>query len=434
MTEKRLWEGNTRPLFELTSGSKGHIPITTTHIDADQLDSFGRIRVSNPVTLFDSKEVHEDNTILWYTKVTNVSGNAGSTWNPDTAAIVLTVDGSDNVKRQSKEYIPYQPGKSQLLLQTFIGTTPKAGISQKYGIFDDDNGLFFETSGLELRFVQRTKVTGAVVEQVVAQADWNIDKLDGTGLDAITLDPAKAQLLAIDYEWLGTGITRFGFFVDGKLHLAHDFNNTNSLSAVFMSTPDLPVRYEISATSDISTPVSLSCICAMVASEGGVEDEKSLIFSAGNESSLIQVGADNKAVLSIRPRSLYRGRTNRVLTELHDSVVFSEDGPLSYRVVYGGSVSNASWVHVNSDYSAMEFDVSGSLVTGGIVVAHGFIGETKNTGGVDLKDLKSKLPVALDIDGNHPGSPLSDVYSIVGIKIGATNTDISAHLAWKERR
>jgi hypothetical protein len=54
-------------------------------------------------------------------------------------------------------------------------------------------------------------------ETVVPQTNWNIDKLDGTGISGITLDISKAQILWMDIEWLGLGTVRIGFVINGNL-------------------------------------------------------------------------------------------------------------------------------------------------------------------------------------------------------------------------
>jgi hypothetical protein len=431
---RQSWRGTTNPLVLLT-GASGHKPVVISEYgpNSGELDAFGRLRVSNPVTLFDSKAVHQDNSLLWFTKITNNSGNAASAWDADEAAVGLTVDASDVIIRQSKLYVPYQPGKSQMLLQTFVGGSPQTGFSQKLGMFDADNGIFFETSGLQLRMVTRSNATGTPADTIIAQEDWNIDPLDGTGDSGKTIDVTKSQIFVMDFEWLGVGKSRMGFVIDGAYHYAHQFLNTNNLANVYMSTPDLPVRYEVSGGSDIAGPTSLSAICSMVASEGGLQNQSTETFSAGNESSLITVSTDEIPIFSIRPRALFNGITNRVHVDLAHLSVFSEDGACYYNVHWGASLDNASWIDVNSDYSSMQLDRTATLASAGIVMDGGFVAGAKTAGDSDFKETDMALPFALDIDGNHPTSPLTDSLTVTAIRVGATNTDVSAHISWRER-
>jgi hypothetical protein len=73
--------------------------------------------------------------------------------------------------------------------------------------------MYFEIDDTTAYFVERSLSTGT--ETRVAQEDWNIDKLDGTGVSGITLDITKAQILWMDIEWLGLGTVRIGFVIDG---------------------------------------------------------------------------------------------------------------------------------------------------------------------------------------------------------------------------
>ena len=88
--------------------------------------------------------------------------------------------------------------------------------------------------------------------RTVNQADWNGDKLDGTGPSGITLDVTKTQILWMDFEWLGVGSVRCGFIINEQYIVCHTFNNANDITSVYMSTAILPVRYEITSTSAIS--------------------------------------------------------------------------------------------------------------------------------------------------------------------------------------
>ena len=79
------------------------------------LDAFTRLRVSNPFSLFDSKQVYDDNPLFF---VTDTATGGAVTYNQDTAASELTTNttvGSRAI-RQTRRYFNYQPGKSLLIL------------------------------------------------------------------------------------------------------------------------------------------------------------------------------------------------------------------------------------------------------------------------------------------------------------------------------
>jgi hypothetical protein len=145
----------------------------------------------------------------------------------------------------------------------------KAGLRQRVGYFGDDNGFFLERAGATVQFVKRTRVTGVVENNIVAQTDWNIDKLDGTGPSLLTLNLDNPQILFIDIEWLGVGTVRMGFVIDGKFVHCHSFHHANqntSPKGAYIQTATLPLRSEIENTSTTASNSTLKIICSTVIS------------------------------------------------------------------------------------------------------------------------------------------------------------------------
>ena len=230
-------------------------------------DAFGRIRVSEPHTLFDSTLRYTDDTRNWSTSNT---ANTTVVHSPNTSSILMTVGtaNNDSVIRQTKRYFHYQPGKSLLTLNT--GTMqPKANVRQRFGYFDDKNGLFLEHDGTTAYIVKRTFTTGSVVEERTPQSEWSEDTFDGTGYGKVTLDFSKTQIFWTDVEWLGAGTLRAGFIVDGRILTAHKFHHANKITSVYMTSATLPLRYEITNTGTTASNTTFEHICNTVISEGG---------------------------------------------------------------------------------------------------------------------------------------------------------------------
>jgi hypothetical protein len=126
------------------------------------IDAFGRLRISNPFTLADYSHVYGEETEL----LTKTSGtNSNTTFNIDQAKAVLQVGtgANDFTIHQSRMYHHYMPGKSQLTFQSFNFTGYRSGTNKRIGLFDDNNGIFFEQSGDgTLSFVLRSNVSGFV--------------------------------------------------------------------------------------------------------------------------------------------------------------------------------------------------------------------------------------------------------------------------------
>jgi len=230
-------------------------------------DAFGRQRVSNPLTIFDSANVMSKNNL--FDEDLTGSGTVTYTANKSTVNLNVTTASGDKVIRQSKRVMSYQPGKSLLILNTFVMNTPEADLKQKVGTFDANNGIFFYADGTTLKIVRRTYVTGSAVDTEISQSSWNGDKLDGTGASGYDLNVDKATILFTDYEWLGMGAVRVGFVIDGSFIVAHTFKNANNLTTVYMQTANLPIRYEIETTGTISGAAVLQQVCSTAMIEGG---------------------------------------------------------------------------------------------------------------------------------------------------------------------
>lgn len=224
------------------------------------LDAFGRLRVSNPVTLFDATNVNAMSNKFF----NFVSGSATIAHNNSRSSADLIVGGVGSCYRQSKRRMSYQPGKSFLILNTFVMDTPQDGLIQMVGLWDTSNGITFSTEDTELAMSIRNE---GVVNKVT-QENWNVDKLDGTGPSGITLDVTKAQILFIDVEWLGVGSVRTGFVINGQYIIAHIFHNANINNAVYTRTVNLPVRFQIQS---IGPSATMQSICSSVISESGYE-------------------------------------------------------------------------------------------------------------------------------------------------------------------
>ena len=275
-------------------------------VDSPSIDAFARWRVSNPETLFDSKQIFDNQPLFWDEELESGAGitSAHSTATASTV-ITSTLNTAGTFTRQTFQRFNYQPGKSQLILITGIldRSGGGTGVQRRIGYFDDDNGLFFEDDEGTVKVVRRTSVTGTPVDNKVTQASWNLDVMDGTGASGITIDWTKTQIFFIDFEWLGVGRARMGLVVDGIPYYVHEFLNANVLDKVYMSTPNLPIRYQMVTTG--SSPAStMEAICSSVMSEGGVDDLGVLRHQDSGSIAGLSTGT-TYAILGIRLKSTH---------------------------------------------------------------------------------------------------------------------------------
>ncbi len=338
------------------------------------VDAFGRARMSTPLTLFDSSHRFKDNG-LWSTANT---ANSTVTFSSNEGLINLTLtngNANNEVVRETTKVMSYQPGKSLFILNTMVMGAPKENLRQRVGYFGANNGIFLERSGNTISFVERSNVTGAVVDTPAVQSSWNYDKLDGTGPSQLTLDLTKAQIFWSDIEWLGVGSVRCGFVINGQLIHCHSFHHANYLDATYITTASLPLRYEIKNVGAVSGGSTLKQICSSVVTEGGYElrgDQKSIGTPVQTAKTLTTAGTYYPMV------SLQLKSTNLdaivILTALSILGINSNPCSVGWRVIRGGTLASPSWTDVTD--SSVQYDLSATGITGGTVLASGYIGIT----------------------------------------------------------
>lgn len=379
---------------DVNIGEVGGVPIgpnvPIAFGDSPSIDAFDRLRVSDPTGLFESTQTYDSQPLLWNTDLT---GGAVATHLPNRSSTVFQVASSgDSVIRQSKDYLRYQPGKSQLILCTFAFGAGDPNVRKRVGYFEAQNGIFLEEIDGALWIVRRSYTSGAVVDDRVAQADWNIDTFPD-------LDPEKAQILLIDLEWLGVGRVRVGFVIDGIIRYAHEFLNANNLTTVYMSTAQLPVRYESVATGAPSIANTMEQICCSVISEGGQDESVGFPFAAIRPT-LVAIGGARVPIITIRPKLTFNSITNRVqVVQRQIETLFSGNNGLGYvEVIYNGTLTGASFNSVSAS-SVMEFDVAASAIAGGEVVRAFYAASTQQSKQVAETAILGRLPIALDTAG-----------------------------------
>ena len=269
--------------------------------DSPSIDAFGKWRVSQPTTLFDSKQVVDSGSFYFDIKTT--SGGT-VTWNSGSAQSTFKVTNTSGSRaiKQTKRIFVYQPGKSQQIICTGKFGTKIDGIKKSIGSFDDNDGYFFQTSGSSFGVVLRKTINGVKTDTFISQSTWNLDKMNGLGPSGNTLDITKAQIYTMDYEWLGVGRVRYGVVQKGVLIYVHEINNYNSLDTVYLRNPNLPIRYEMSTHKNTTTGSLMTQICSTVISEGGFDNTGKRVVVTSNNGATI--GASQyDAVLFIRYNS-----------------------------------------------------------------------------------------------------------------------------------
>jgi hypothetical protein len=392
-------------------------------IDSKHLDTFGRLRISNPIPLIDGHHIRGKNNFHISESIT---GSATSTHDADKVMVVLATTGTGDVVRQSRQRGIYQPGSSLLVLFTGVlnSGSNASTVTTRYGYYDDDNGYYFQYNNGTISIVERTKVSGSVVNTVVDQTDWNINELNGNNADLV-LDVSKALIFYIQFEWLGVGIVDMGVIINGEYINIHRFKHSNLLTTPYTQMASLPVRCEIISTGGSG---SLSQCCYSVINEGKFNPLGEL-FSANRGATTETIGSTPESVIVIKLKST--GISPKINILIKNISVISTTGANSVLQIYKfqdtaatSILTGSSFVSADSE-SAVEYDVSSTAIT----LTNGRLLETRcfsNNADAALVNTDNRnYSITTNVSG------VSDLLAVVVNSTGANESYLGA-ITWLE--
>jgi hypothetical protein len=392
---------------------------------AGATDAFGRIRTSSPLTLFDSSHRYRDNG-LWSTS-TATGGTSTFDANAGLVNLAVTTASGSSVIRETTKCFSYQPGKSLLVMSTFTLNAAKTNLRQRIGYYGAANGMYLELDNTTLSFVERSSSTGSLLETRVAQSDWNIDPLNGTGPSNLTLDPTKAQILWMDIEWLGLGTVRMGFVINGKFIHCHSFHHANIITSTYITTASLPLRYEITNTAATASASTLKQVCSTVLSEGGYELRglQQAIGTTITSPHVLTTAGTYYPVISLRLKSAALDAIV-ILTAL-SILAATANANYSWRVVASATTTGGTWTSAGTD-SSVEYNLTGTATTGGRILAQGYFSSTnQSTSSVDI--LKEAL-FKFQLERNGLTTTPYELSLVVAASSSTSN--VHASMDWEE--
>lgn len=417
---QRIVNNDRYELVYVRSDEEYPVPVLATNGTSG--DAFGRLRTSSPLTIFDSQHRYQEND-KWDTAL---NAGASKTYSANESAINLTVPTTSGayVYRETKRVFPYQPGKSLLVMASFAFAAAQANLRQRIGYFSTENGIYLESDGTTTYLVRRSYVTGSVVNTRIAQADWNGDKFDGSGLSGRTLDLAKTQIFWLDIEWLGVGDVRCGFVVDGRMVIAHTFHGDNVNTTSYMTTAILPLRQEIENTDTTAASATAKQICATVASEGGYEGfSHRYTLSTGSTAVTLSTTGTTYPIMALRLNST---RLDSVVIPSNISAAVEQTTNnkldiVQYHLFINPTITGGTWsTHFNNN---VQYNTTISSFTGGSEISGGYLTSSTSLELGNITDFNFQL-----------GRTIAGVSDTLLIAATPTNDDakLFLDLAWYE--
>lgn len=295
-----------------------------------------------------------------------VSAAGGASVEVSNSEYVLRTTGatSDSVKIDSADRGRYFPGfaaECGLGVRT-DGTAMTGDMEQRWGYFDNDNGVYFgqDATGIFVAILKDG------VETKTYQTDWNIDKLDGTGSSGQTLDLAEGNIYQIKFTWYGYGVINFQVVLPEpntlkqQVYTVHRISPTQSTSLL---EPNLPIRAAIL---------------------NGTTATEHTLFLAGRQFSVLGKYIPNTRQVSefkpgvtvtaagFSPLVTFNKKDDRtgVLVKVNNFNLIATE-PVLLQVRVGTSVSGATFrqpSNTSAAETAVEVDTSATGLTGGMTI------------------------------------------------------------------
>jgi hypothetical protein len=354
-------------------------PIIRTKLSGIDTTSKNRIKVSQQEIALFSNALYSTDPEVWDRAVYN---NATVTFDSLEGGTVLTATSTINSEAivQTNRVMPYVPGRGVEVAMAVQYNDARTGVRRRAGVFDENNGMYFEQDETGQYYVViRSNTSGAVVNNRVARTNWNGVKFDGTEPNGITASPDAIQLLVIEYDWYGAGQVRFAYVINGYKYIVHTFNHANIIATTYMRSPNLPVRFEIKNITGVTGPVELQKWGVSVIQEGAIGAN---LGTPGDMTTA--VGGKTLGLTGVfSPLICLRLKSTRlagVVLPNHYQAVSTSNALLYHRLTSNSTITGGTWVSY-SDESFVEYNITATASSGGTVLTSGFtpIGDNGKT-------------------------------------------------------
>lgn len=386
-------------------------------------DSFGRIKVAPPHLLFDASFQY---TLQDKVFIRSELNNATITHDLNRAAARLetSIDVGSRARLRSRNYFPYSPAFTNTMIGSFCFHGSIENVTKRLGLYDEKNGFFIQVRGEGFEVGIRSSITGSVVDNIVEQSNWNVDKLDGSGNkitnpSGLYLDPTKQNIIYLEFQWLGSGRVQFAFIINGEKVVAHEFQHANILDSLYSQTATLPIQAEILGNG-ISSFMEFTC-CSLAANGATSQHGHLYVASNGVEPITAQTVGTVYPIISIRKQTAY----SKIPVQILDISAFSTtNDDFLIQIIHKAVLNTPVWVNIPG--SLCEKDVSSTSLVGGDLVAEFYMkGNLQASEKLELLSRFWDLTLGDDFDGNSeimtmaaiPLTTNAGIYGVISFKV-----------------
>jgi hypothetical protein len=233
------------------------------------------------------------------------------------------------------------------------------------------------------------------------QADFNIDKLDGTGPSKITIDPSKLNIFQISYRWLGAGEIRYAIedSLTGDMIFFHHEHYSNRNTDVHLDNPSFRIGYVAANLGAGTITDAHTSGASMMAAIEGLEQDNAFTTASGTSKTSLSSGSTHH-LIGLKNATIYQNKINlrQVKLKRLDIAAQSNDPLQIYMIINATKSATQSYVKV-ADFSCIILDTAdGTYTIPNEHVLAQFVVPAGGTLNVNLDSLESTIPPGSSID------------------------------------
>lgn len=253
------------------------------------------------------------------------------------------------------------------------------------------------------------------------QSDFNIDKLDGTGISGVTIDPSKLNIYQVQFRWLGAGEIRWSIENpdNGNLIFFHHEHYSNRNTDVHLDNPSFKMGY-VAANLTGATITDSHCGGAsmMAAVEGVIADNGFPYATDVSKTSLIS--GTVHGLLTLSNSTVHQDKINLRKVKLKRlSVAFQGNDPVIVYLLLNGSKSTGyTYNRIGAFSSVLKDTNTGTYTPANETPMVEYVLPINGSGTFDLDSLELTIP---------PGDRVS-----LAVSSGQNIASIVASVTWVE--
>lgn len=347
-------------------------------------------------------------------KIIQTVANGGTITSSESMLVAssgVATNGSARV--ESEHNVRYTPAEEFYAYFSVLFAAGVVGANQLCGPLSETDGFAVGFKGTQFLLIRRNNS----VDIPVNQADFNKDKLDGTGRSGFTLDPTMLNQFRVTFGWLGSSNIFFQVYTATKGWVFfHEIQIAGTEVTPHIRIPYLPVSLDVTKTSGTTDVIAKSASWnagIMGTAPVGVSDK---LHSLSIPETAIIGGAETHLV-SLRGLQTLNGIINRLeIILLHWSVAAEGTKPAGFKIYRDSVLAGGTWNDHQTGVSVIEQNLTATISTPGEEILPT---TTSKSGSKDLNIQHLRIDI-------HRG----DIITITALS--SNGSDVLTGIAWRE--